>query len=219
MSRLTEMAREDGWALAVSRALVSVWRKRRDGLLARRLGAEGFRAGRAPKLMGLAHMRVGAGFSAGDALWMEAVVSYGGQRFAPELVVGAGVSVSDRVHIACLRRVVIGDGMLAGSGVLISDHTHGVYAGEAQSAPEERPVERRLWSAGEIVIGRNVWLGDGVVVLAGTKIGDGVVVGANSVVRGELPAGTMAVGAPARVVRRWDEARREWMRVERAENV
>jgi lipopolysaccharide O-acetyltransferase len=54
-------------------------------------------------------------------------------------------------------------------------------------------------------------------VLAGATIGDGAVIGANSVVTGHIPGGTIAVGAPARPVRRWDEASRQWLRVESAE--
>ena len=213
--RLLELAREDGWAQALPRVLTSAWRRLRDGLTARRLRAPGFRAGRGPKLMGLAHMRLGRNFHAGDALWMEAVTAYADERFAPELVVGNNVSLSDNVHIACLRRIALGDGLLVGSRVLSSDHTHGVYRGAEQSGPTELPVARRLASAAEVVIGRNVWLGDGVAVLAGARIGDGVVIGANSVVSGDIAAGTMAVGAPARVVRRWDERSRSWVKVER----
>ena len=50
-------------------------------------------------------------------------------------------------------------------------------------------------------IGRGVFLANGVTVLAGSRIGDGSLVGAASVVRGEIPPASVAVGAPARVVR------------------
>lgn len=48
----------------------------------------------------------------------------------------------------------------------------------------------------------NVWLGGGVIVLAGVSIGDNTVVGAGAVVTRDLPADVVAVGNPARVVRR-----------------
>jgi lipopolysaccharide O-acetyltransferase len=231
-SRLLEIAREDGWMLALTRAARSlVWRMR-DALIARRLGAPGFRAGRAPRVAGLRHMRIGRDLHAADALWMEAVTAYGEQRFTPQLIIGAGARLSDRVHIACVRRIEIGPGLLTGSSVLISDHTHGVYHGPEQSdpypeqsdpypeqsdphGPEQSdpavaPAERLLHSESEVIIGRNVWLGDSVAVLAGARIGDGAVIGANSVVTGHIPAETIAVGAPARVVRRWDRTQRAW---------
>jgi len=63
-----------------------------------------------------------------------------------------------------------------------------------------------------VSIGDGSWLGHGVVVLPGARIGRHVVVGANSVVTGEIPDRSVAVGAPARVVRRHDPAR-GWVRV------
>ena len=51
------------------------------------------------------------------------------------------------------------------------------------------------------MVGDNVWLGGGVVVLPGVTIGDDTVVGAGSVVTRDLPAGVVAVGNPARVIR------------------
>lgn len=197
--------------LALTRAARSLLWRLRDSVIARRLHAPGFRAGSSPRLAGLRHMRIGRDLHAADNLWLEAVLSYGDQRFAPELLIGESARLSDRVHIACMRRVQIGSGLLTGSGVLISDHTHGSYRGAEHSDPSLPPAQRPLHSAGEVVIGRNVWLGDGVAVLAGTRIGDGAVIGANSVVNGEIPALTIAVGAPARPVRQWDEAQRAWL--------
>lgn len=69
------------------------------------------------------------------------------------------------------------------------------------------PEPRRLgWeSAAPITIGDNVWLGGGAIVLPGVTIGENTVVGAGSVVTRDLPAGVIAVGSPARVVREIDE--------------
>jgi lipopolysaccharide O-acetyltransferase len=167
----------------------------------------------------MSHIRLGADFHARDFLWLEAVVSYsegpGGERFDPKLTIGSSARLSDNVHIACLSRVTIGDHLLCGSGILITDHAHGLYgcceAGAEPSDPAIPPVQRPLTSSAPVVIGNNVWLGDGVAVLAGAEIGDGCVIGANSVVTGRIPARTIAVGSPARPVRRWDEAARAWL--------
>jgi len=217
MSRHTEFAAENGWPQMLPRVASGAFRRLRDSLTSRRLRAPEFRTGRHPRLLGLRHMRIGRNFSAGDQLWLEAVVFYRGQRFTPELELGDDISLSDNVHIACLNRITIGSGLLAGSRVLISDHSHGSYHGPNQSDPATLPAERILTSTGDVHIGRNVWLGDGVAVLAGSNIGDGAVIGANSVVTGTIPANSIAAGAPARVVRQWNAERREWLPVTRAE--
>ncbi|MGQ4517023.1 maltose acetyltransferase domain-containing protein [Streptomyces sp. DW26H14] len=68
----------------------------------------------------------------------------------------------------------------------------------------ELDTERRRagWeNAAPITIGDNVWLGGGVIVCPGVTIGENTVVGAGSVVTRDLPAGVLALGSPARVVR------------------
>ncbi len=217
LSDLAAFARANGWTRLLGRACRSaVWRVR-DGFTARQMKAPGFRAERSPRLLGLSHIRLGRDFHARDFLWLEAVVGYSeraaGDRFEPQLTIGHSARLSDNVHIACLNRVTIGDHLLCGSRILISDHAHGAYGAEAASDPTLPPALRPLMSSAPVVIGDNVWLGDGVVVLAGAEIGDGCVVGANSVVTGRIPARTIAVGAPARAVRRWDGEARAWVRI------
>ena len=56
-----------------------------------------------------------------------------------------------------------------------------------------------------VVIGDDVWLGARVIVVAGVEIGDGCIIGASSVVTRSIPAGSIAVGNPARVVGRRGE--------------
>jgi maltose O-acetyltransferase len=72
------------------------------------------------------------------------------------------------------------------------------------------PVARGSgWESGEpIVVADNVWLGGGVIVCPGVTIGADTVVGAGAVVARDLPAGVVAAGVPARVVREIGEADR-----------
>jgi maltose O-acetyltransferase len=66
---------------------------------------------------------------------------------------------------------------------------------------EPEPRRAKLEAAAPITIGDNVWIGGGAIVLPGVTIGDDTVVGAGAVVTVDLPAGVLAVGNPARVVR------------------
>ena len=112
---------------------------------------------------------------------------------------GFQVHVGDRTFanfgLVCLdvARVTIGDDVQIGPGVQLLTPTH----------PLEPAPRRDTWeSAAPISIGDNVWLGGGVIVCPGVTIGRDTVVGAGSVVTRDLPLGVLAVGNPARVVRR-----------------
>jgi maltose O-acetyltransferase len=71
--------------------------------------------------------------------------------------------------------------------------------------PTEPEPRRAKWEAAQpITIGANVWLGGGVIVLPGVTIGENTVVGSGAVVTRDLPANVVAVGNPARIVRRLD---------------
>ena len=88
--------------------------------------------------------------------------------------------------------ITIGDDVQIGPNVQLLTPTH----------PVEPGPRRDKWeSAQPITIGDNVWLGGGVIVLPGVTIGADTVVGAGSVVTKDLPAGVLAVGNPARIVR------------------
>lgn len=88
--------------------------------------------------------------------------------------------------------VTVGDDVQIGPNVQLLTATH----------PLEPGPRKDKWEAAEpIVIGDNVWLGGGVIVCPGVTIGTDTVVGAGSVVTRDLPAGVMAVGSPARVIR------------------
>lgn len=67
---------------------------------------------------------------------------------------------------------------------------------------DDHQMRRERWERAEpITVGDNVWFGGGVIVCAGVTIGDNTVVGAGSVVTRDLPAGVLAAGNPARVIR------------------
>jgi lipopolysaccharide O-acetyltransferase len=173
-----------------------------------------FHVSRGSLIQGGRCIDIGDRFFGGPHLWIEAVREYVDFRFEPRIVIGANVTCSHFVHIAATRSVVIGDGVLLGSGVHITDHAHGTYAGDEQDSPDTPPAMRRPSSGRPVVLGQNVWLGDGVVVLPGVSIGDGTIVGANSVVSKNLGPHLIAVGAPARAIKRYDPASRKWVPIE-----
>lgn len=131
------------------------------------------------------------------------------------LFFGKDVQLNDYVHITAMEKVLIGNRVLMAGKIYISDCTHGYYKEEANlcSSPDEPPVSR-AYHIEPVVIEDNVWIGENVCVLPGSHIGKGTVIGANSVVKGNILPGTIAVGAPARVVKRFDTDRKGWFKTD-----
>lgn len=92
--------------------------------------------------------------------------------------------------------VTIGDDCFIGPNV-------GIYTACHSTNPVERNT-REEW-AKPVTIGNNCWLGGGVTILPGVTIGDNCTIGAGSVVVKDIPAGSIAVGNPAKVVRKIEE--------------
>ena len=111
-----------------------------------------------------------------------------------------------------MKSVKIGNDVLFASNVFISDHTHGSYSGDMQSNPLQPPNEREI-VCGNVEIGDKVWIGENVAVLLGVSIGESSIIGANSVVTKDIPAFSIAVGSPARVIKTWDKAAEKWVAV------
>jgi lipopolysaccharide O-acetyltransferase len=130
----------------------------------------------------------------------------------PILDIGKNVQFNDYVHIGVVEGVSIGDNTLIASKVFISDHNHGSYAGDIHSNPNENPIARIL-KPKKVTIGKNVWIGEYVAILPGITIGDGAIIGAMSVVSRDIPANSIAVGSPARVIKKFDETKSEWVSI------
>ena len=183
----------------------------RNRMLAAKLGVHKIRIGPRSHLRGLSCISMGEDFSAGEGLWLEALSSYGSQQFAPKIVIGNHVRISHWSHIACTHSIRIGDHVLIGSKVMITDHNHGLFGAES-TPPSTPPAERPLDADKSVEIGRNVWLGDNVVICPGVVVGEGSVVGANAVVTVDVPPFTVVAGVPARPIRRYDAAQESWIR-------
>jgi acetyltransferase-like isoleucine patch superfamily enzyme len=111
------------------------------------------------------------------------------------ITIGRGTHVGERCSLWAGKstgRITIGDNVLIAPDVFV---TAANYATALGAPLMDQPMVER-----DVVIGNDVWLATKVVVLPGVHIGDGCVVGAGAVVTRDLPAGSIAVGVPARVV-------------------
>jgi acetyltransferase-like isoleucine patch superfamily enzyme len=126
------------------------------------------------------------------------------------LLFGENFQMNDYVHITAMESVKIGDNVLLASKIYISDCAHGSYSGDKNdSHPAIAPDKRPLYSK-PVLIEDNVWLGEFVSVLPGVTIGKGTIVGANSVVSKSLPPYVIAVGTPAKPIKKFNFETNKW---------
>ncbi|MCJ1698786.1 sugar O-acetyltransferase [Rathayibacter festucae] len=158
-------------------------------------------AQRAARLADAYHRAALADEDAARPLLVELLGSLGEGAFVkPPLFVdyGENITIGPRTfvnyHLTALdvAAITIGADCQIGPNVQLLTPTHPVEPG---------PRRDKLEAARPITIGDNVWLGGGVIVCPGVSIGDDSVIGAGAVVTRDIPAGVVAVGNPARVIR------------------
>lgn len=156
-------------------------------------------------------LQYGKGFTTGYSCRLEMFNT--GVGGAKKLIIGRNCKIGDYVHIAAGENVTIGDNCLIASKIFISDINHGDYSGVFEySSPCIPPDNRSLYTR-PVSIGNNVWIGENVCILPGVKVGDGCIIGANSVVNKDIPQNSIAVGSPARVIKKFDEKKKMWIQV------
>jgi lipopolysaccharide O-acetyltransferase len=176
------------------------------------LSAPGISVGPGCQISGIKFIRFGKGISIYRNLWLQAVTEYAGVKFNPIIELGDRVKFSNGVHITAINQIIIGNDVLFGSHVYISDHNHGGYSGDLHTPPTVPPADRVLHSNGKVVIEANVWIGDNVNIVGPVTIGYGAVIAANSVVRKDVPSNTIVAGAPARLLKMFNASNQEWER-------
>lgn len=130
--------------------------------------------------------------NAGKGLWIEPAFYC---DYGYNIKTGKNVFMNFNCCILDVMEVKIGNNVMFGPNVQIYTATHPVKA-----------KERNTWLefAKPVCIGNDVWLGGAVVICPGVHIGNGAVIGAGSVVTKNIPDNVVAVGNPARVIKKID---------------
>lgn len=124
---------------------------------------------------------------------------YENDRFDPSIEIGSDTRVGEKCQISACNKIVVGNGVLIGRRVYISDNAHGKFE---ENQLRMQPVKRPLYSKGPVIIEDNVWIGERACILAGVKIGNGAIVAANAVVTHDVPAFSLVAGVPAKVIKK-----------------
>ncbi|WP_052380438.1 DapH/DapD/GlmU-related protein [Paenibacillus camerounensis] len=160
---------------------------------------------------GKRYLTYGKGFSTGYGCRLEMFDT--GKGSLEKILIGENCKIGDYVHIAAGEKVTIGSNCLLASKIFITDISHGNYTDfDMNSTPDIAPDQRPLQTS-KVSIGKNVWIGENVTILPGVNIGDGVVIGANAVVNKNIPANSIAVGCPAKVVKIFNKDENKWMKL------
>lgn len=179
-------------------------------LLVTKLFYKGARLIRRPiEVRGKSLIDFGVNLTTGSYCRIEAVILTKNDMLqSKKIIFGKNVILNDSVHIAANELVKIGNNVLIASKVFITDHNHGSYSENGcspLSPPNERPIVTR-----SVHIEDNVWLGEFVSVLPGVTIGFGSIIGTGSVVTKSIPPYSIAVGMPAKVIKRFNLERQIW---------
>lgn len=151
--------------------------------------------GYSPSLYGQKYITVGDGTTFLPSIRLSANFVEGTE---PKIKIGKNCQFGRYTHITAIRNIEIGDNVLTGSFVLITDNAHG---SSSKRQLNLNPLDRPLVSTGKVVIENNVWIGERAIILPGVKIGSGAIIAANAVVTKDVPAMCIAAGIPAKVVK------------------
>lgn len=160
-----------------------------------------FQAVRLLHYYGYAHVRPRRQVSLGSGATLAPNVSL---RNGERITVGARTQIGERGYLWAGDEsggITIGEHCRFGPEVFVTASDYGLLP--------DQPIAYQERKERDVVIGNDVWLGARVFVGAGVTIGDGCVVSAGSVVTKSLPPNSVAVGIPARIVRRRDDYARE----------
>lgn len=123
-------------------------------------------------------------------------------NYNPHIIIGNNCHIGEYTHITAINSIIIGDGVLTGRYVYISDNNHGNTDIDSLHLA---PLERELCSKGPVIIEDNVWIGDKVAILSGVTIGKGSIIAANAVVTKDVPPYSIVGGIPAKIIKTYND--------------
>ncbi len=151
----------------------------------------------------------GRGFSIGDStviMTNSRIQNYDTGTCTPQIRIGKNCNIGYYFSILNASEVTIGDNVLIASYVLITSENHGMD-------PEELSYMQQPLVSRPVSIGDGCWIGEKVCVLPGVNIGKKCIIGAGSVVTKSIPDYSIAVGNPAKIIKRYNLDLHKWEQV------
>lgn len=132
--------------------------------------------------------------------------SYLGEKFDPQLIIGDDSEIHQNCHITCAEKITLGKSVILVSNVTVTDIIHpyeDIYT----------PINKTKLITRPVVIGDQTYIYNNSVILPGSIIGKHCIIGANSLVNSNIPDYSVAVGNPAKIIKRFSLDLGRWEKV------
>lgn len=125
-----------------------------------------------------------------------------------EISIGDNTDIGQFSRITSANKISIGSGITTGPNIFISDYNH-------RYDIVGKPIKNQgiICNGNEVIIGDGTWIGTNCVIVGNIHIGKGCVIGANSLINKDIPEYCVAVGSPAKIIKRYDKSSKKWVRV------
>lgn len=132
---------------------------------------------------------------------------YNGVKFQPKIEIGSNCIFGPNLTILCADSVVIEDNVAFAGYITIVNENHGT------DVEHELPFYRQTLTSAPVLVKEGSWIGERCCILPGVTIGKKCIIGSGSVVTKSIPDYSIAVGNPAKVVKRWNFETHMWEKV------
>lgn len=117
-----------------------------------------------------------------------------------KILIGNNTFIGYRFTCLCKSNIDIGNNCLIAEDVFVTDYNHST----------NKLVGYNELVSKKVIIGNDVWIGQKAIILPGVTIGDGAIIGAGSIVTKDIPSNCVAVGNPARIIKKWNDKTKEY---------
>lgn len=150
------------------------------------------------------YLRIGKDTEIGYDFRFLIIEKYRGGVYSPSCVIGNSCSIGNRFSVLTADKVIIKDNNLIASDVLIAAENHGTNPESTASYAQTK------LSSKSVVVEEGCWIGEKVIILPGVTIGKRSIIGAGSVVTKTIPPFSIAVGNPAKVIKKYNFKKHCW---------
>ena len=161
------------------------------------------------RIQGPKNISIGKGVKINEQAWL-AAWPLTNKEYA-KLIIEDNATLGDFNHIWATHQIIIGKRVLTANHVYISDNLHDYK--DVNKAIVCQPIVQ----LSDVKIGDGAWIGENVCII-GASVGKNSVIGANSVVTHDIPDYSVAVGSPAKVIKRYDFDRKSWRKTDQKGN-